>query len=465
MAIPNTPEFVEIISSLTRLNPNSFEFASIIISEEIIARTADGKAYKRSPVKLWYKRGSRIKIDSLIQKINSELKNINHITGNQIASAILLLNTYSNDESKLNALNNLISSHASSEVSQYYILQNAATDYFAPVSFGDFELSNLDAKRFAYKCQKTGSDYYELYGAELADKPCLARKRFSAIIINFHEVIQGISLNKQHDYIDKCLLYFESVSNSFFEKFWNDFSEQQDVQISAGLGVIHERYFKERAGSQTISIFLKIPVHGKNNGYVVPLQIGTFQLSMTKDFASNITKLRTSLKEEYFYDNNRDEEIIQTFKIFSKFVAKAYRYLDDKKADEGFLHFIIALDLVFGDKNESTQTVSKRTALLTYSDSKTDYFNHKKKINEMYDLRSKYVHQGISVANSIIDETKNICLVVFYSILRVNKYWVNKEESFTIDLWKKKIDLACSSLEAGVELQTSLKSEIGIADE
>lgn len=465
MAIPNSPEFKEILSYLTRVDPKNEDYSSIIIKDSNNARTANGTVFKKSPVLLWYKKDSRITIESLIIKINSELKRISHVTGEQIARAILLLNTYIDDSNKLDTLNDLISLHTSCEVSQYCLLANAATDIFTPVLFGDYEFSNLDEKRFEYKCHKAGSDYYELYGAELPNKPSIERKRFNTIIINFHEIIQKINFKRQTEFLDNCLLYFESVSNSLFEKFWDDFNQQQDMQISAGLGILPERFFRERAGAQTISIFLKIPVEGKNRGYVVPLQIGNFYLSMNNDFAKNISQLHGSLETDYLINNNHNEEIIQTFKTFCKFVAKGYKYLDDKKEDEGFLHFIIALDLVFGDKNESTQTVTKRTALLTHIQSKTDYKKQGKKINELYDLRSRYVHQGIPIKANIINETKGICLIIFYSILRLNKYWVKKNESLTIDLWKKKIDFACSSLEAGIELQTSLKSEIGIADE
>jgi hypothetical protein len=44
--------------------------------------------------------------------------------------------------------------------------------------------------------------------------------------------------------------------------------------------------------------------------------------------------------------------------------------------------------------------------------------------------------------SDIIDQAKSIYLTIYFSILRLNKYWINKEESFTIDMWKKKIDYA-----------------------
>jgi hypothetical protein len=463
MALPSIPEFEDLLDSLTTVNPQNNDFSGFPITQEMEEKYSDGRMTLRKGIVLWHRNNSKLTIHSLIRKIESELKSIGHISNEQIAKTILLLFVYykNGKQNNIELFNELISNHVSCEVSQYFILPNSTQTDFVPISFGEFTIARLDSRRFKYKCEKAGSDFFSLYSGDIVDKPSIERKKYNTIVINCHKLISNVNYKFQDEFFRKTLLYFESVSAALFEDFWYNFNEQQNLHISVGFAVFQDRYFREMLRSQNITIFTKIPVNGVHRGYVVPIQVGFFQLTMSYDLGPSIIEFYSSLKRQFLFSKFGSNEIHQTFKTFCRFVSKGYRYLEESRIDEGFLHFIIALDLVFGDKNESTKSVSNRCAVLVMKNS-DNYNSKKKKVNELYDSRSKYVHAGLPVNREHIDEAKEICKQIVFCFLRLQAYWVQKNNDFSIEQWKKKIDYAWSALEAEEVISDSLRMEIGI---
>lgn len=464
MALPKIPEFDDLLGSLVLADPGKENFSNLPIVEDMVEVHSDGSRNIRKGSTIWYRTDTKLSMDSLLKKIKAELESITHPASDQIAKTILLLFiSYREGRSgNVESINQILSKHNVCEASQYFILPDATGNDFVPISFGDFSIERLDARRFEYKCQKAGSDFFMLYRKDITDKPSIERRKYSTTVINSHELIEEVNYKYQDYFFKDTLLYFEAVSASLFESFWYDFNEQQNLHISAGLPVFQDRVLREKLRSQNVTIFTKLPVKGVHRGYVVPLQIGFYQIRMSYDLGPSIRRFYESIHHEYSFENFKNNEVHQTFKTFCRFVARAYRHLEENKMDEGFLHFIIALDLVFGDKNESTKSVGNRCALLTMT-SQDSYSLRKKKISELYDIRSKYVHAGLSVKKENIEEAKEICKRIVYCFLRLQTFWSQKIEEFTIDQWKRKIDYACSAIEADETIAESLKGEIGIS--
>jgi hypothetical protein len=75
-------------------------------------------------------------------------------------------------------------------------------------------------------------------------------------------------------------------------------------------------------------------------------------------------------------------------------MARAKRHLIDGRKDEGFLHFMIGLDLVLGEKQQSTAKVSRRAAALVHNRFGVSFADQEARLRKLYDIRSRYVHQG-----------------------------------------------------------------------
>jgi|GEM_PF-3730343 len=467
MSIPNIPSFRDFLSSVSRHNPGLLDYKSIQIRDEVTAKMVDGRTVKKAPLHLWYKTDVGVTIDGVITKVVKELDLVRHPYNEQIAKIVLLLFTFHPDQQidGVKALTEVIDLTTMSEISQFYILRDLISEDFEPVFFGDFSFEIMDPKRLAYKCEKAGSDYFKLYENSLVRRPWIARKKFSGVIINWHFFLDRVKRDYHLEFLEMVVYYFEAVAASLFEDFWFNFNEQQNLYISLGIGNIQDRLFREILLSNAITIFQDIVVDGKRMGYVVPVQVGNFWVSMPSDLGRRVAQLSEELREGYTFPGPASGETFETIKTFTKFIAKGYRYLDENKKDDGFLHFVIALDLLFGDKQESTKTVSNRCSLLTHAKLKRNYYEQKRILAVIYDLRSKYVHAGLSIQDKYLNEIEPICREVLYCLLRLHKNSVRKETQLTIELWKKKLDFAWSAIEANETWPPGLNLEIGLSAE
>ncbi len=462
MAIPNIPVFEEFLSTITQIDPKNSEFSKIEIPQELFSLNPDGGFTKNTPICIWYNNNVSLKVDSIIQKIQIELKLINHFSNEEVVKAILLIFTYFKSQNCVDVLNNILALNTSSEISQFHIFRLTSKESITPVSFGEFYIDNLPSERMRYKCEKAESDYFTLYEEEIGQKPSIERKRFNTVVINCHELSIKAKSTSLIPFEDACRLYFESISKVLFEKFWANFSEQQDLHISAGYQVIQEKTFKEMLGSESVTIFNKITANGKNRGFVVPFQIGNFNINFSRNLGPALNDFYLKLKNEFLFTFFEDNEVNQTFKTYCKFIAKGYRYLEELKIDDAFLHFVIAIDLVYGDINESTKTIITRCATLTFLKFDKDYAKHKSTIGKLYDARSRYVHQGQSVKEGHVETIKKLCTELLHCFFRINRYMITSKIQMSIIQWKKKIDYASSALEAGEIIGSTLKLEIGI---
>jgi len=463
MPLPQIANFEELLTSFLRITPSEETYESLLVIPPIKARLANGILLDKKGKMIWYRRHSSLSIESLIEKIKHELNKIGHSTSDQLAKSLLYLFTFHPKQKThgVEAINEILEMHTFSEVSQFYILTDIEIDNFVPVYFDNFSFDILDLKRFSYKCDKAGSDYYQLYGQALIDKLCIEKKRIDKKIINLHLFADKFVNSSGTEFKDGVLYYFESLSAVLYHEFWFEFAEQQNLHISYGLGNLNERLFKEKILSNYVTFYLKIPVNGVNRGYVVPSQLGRLEIVMHESLGRDIKEFYQRINQEFSFSNFSNFEIHQTFKTFTNFIAKGYRYLEDNKKDEGFLHFVIAFDLVFGDKNESTKTVSNRCALLTFSNMNNTYQQQKILMNEIYNSRSKYVHEGRSVKEEHIDVVKPIAKEIMLCFFRLQTSEENRNQ-LTIEKWKKKIDYACSALEAEKPFTDEIKIEIGL---
>jgi hypothetical protein len=223
MLLPQIANFEELLSSFLRINPLEETYESLLIIPVIKARFANGILLEKKEKKVWYRRHSNLSIESLIEKIKQELKKISHPVSDQLAKSLLYLFTF-HPKQKTNgvaALNEILEMHNFSEVSQFYILTDLEFDNFVPVYFGNFSFDILDVRRFSYKCEKAGSDYYQLYGQTLGNKLCIEKKRFDKKIINWHlfaEKFMNSNANA-NEYSDGVLYYFEALSAVLYHDF------------------------------------------------------------------------------------------------------------------------------------------------------------------------------------------------------------------------------------------------------
>ncbi|RSK51028.1 HEPN domain-containing protein [Hymenobacter rigui] len=463
MSIPNIDYFKDPLKSLSFTKSTNEQQEELIAFEGGIGEHNTGKLDRIPKYSIWYSSNYKDNIDSLFTKIEKELINKKHVANNKIITTILYIYTSHPNrlENPVDSLNDLINLIQPVKVSQYFIMPPIHGEMPKEFEFGDFLIGILNSNELAYKCKKAGSDFYEINKNKFTNRLSVKRKIFDVNIINWHQFlfIHGKYINN-HSLIDRSLIYFEHLSHSLFEDFWNDFNEQQNLQIALGLPDMPSKVFRERLGSQSVTIYSDIRFNNKVYGFVVPENIGSLTISIYPDASKILKIIKEELKKFYDFENFNESEIHQTIKSFAKFIAKGYRYIDEQRYDEGFLHFIIALDLVFGDANTITKAISERVSVLLSIYNKENYNENKTMISKLYAARSKYVHAGKSIPYDYIKEIKTVCRIIILILLNYQKQAKIKNYNDFKD-WKKKLDYLAIGFEIGRSVEDSFAIEIG----
>jgi hypothetical protein len=464
MLLPVTTDFAEFLKGFHVQKPFTGEFEKLIIYEESIAETATGKI-NIPEVCLWYSEAaSPIKLKSFIEKVKKILIKSNHLASDSIIRSILLI--YAGHPKKsikpVEAFNEILGLIQEVKASQYFVLPDIKGLFPDDIKFGDFFIGRLDENELMYKCKKAKSDYYDLYKSELRNRMVVKRQATKIRIINWHQFSYNYKyISDVNGWLNRVLIYFECLSNDLFEEFWREFNEQQNLQIALGLPDIYDKIFRQMPNSVPITVFPNIEANGIRHGYVVPQKIGIMRVSMDFELGQRINSMKLELTEKYDFKGFDQTEIHKTIKFFVKFIAKAHRYLDDQKPDEGFVHFIIALDLLLGEATTSNKSVSERTAALVSLRDGKNFEDVKKAVGKLYDARSKYVHEGKSVPEDYIIEAIGLCKTVLICLLAYQKQAIKNHDS-TFDKWRKQLNVLVSNLVAGEPISNDLLLKIGL---
>jgi hypothetical protein len=170
------------------------------------------------------------------------------------------------------------------------------------------------------------------------------------------------------------------------------------------------------------------------------------------------------LRDHFGFEGFKEYEIHQTIKTFCHFLALAEIHHVERRHAEGFLHHVIALDLLLGEKNASTQNVSKRSAVLSHHARRISFIDAVAESEAIYEARSKYVHAGKEPEEKLWDVVRSICREVALCLFRVQAEPANHADRFR-DRWLRDVDLVIATLVAGRTVPDSDLQGIGIARE
>ncbi len=254
--------------------------------------------------------------------------------------------------------------------------------------------------------------------------------------------------------------YFNRVGRIAFEEFWRAFVEEQEPLVAYGAPYLAVAPLQAFPYTDQVGIFSR--VGAQSRGRVAPgSQLVGLELARANE---RIPAVRSELHIRYGFDSFRDSEIHVTLRIFMRFVSRAKRHYVDGHADEAFLHFVIALDLVLGETASATDTVTRRAAALVHRPLSRAYHEQKERIRHLYDARSRYVHDGKPVKPESKEEIEIVCHEVLLCLLRLQAVDTNHAPDF-IATWLKRVDHIVTALEARVDIDEALLKANGIEAE
>ena len=229
---PDTPQFTKFLSSLTIIAPDNVEeYTEVTAISEDICIDQFGVRKNEVSVKMWFRKDCGIKFSSVKKKLIKHLDYIQHPCDDQIAVIILAFYTLAKrtEENAVDALNQILLKIGQCDVSQYVITDVEIPAEFK-VEFGDFSIHRFNSEKFKYRCGKTESNYYDLYGDSHVGKLTVEKKYFQIIIIDWNLVFTeldmldaGTLIRRIHD------TYFHLLAKKMWEHFWDSFVSSQHI--------------------------------------------------------------------------------------------------------------------------------------------------------------------------------------------------------------------------------------------
>jgi hypothetical protein len=113
-----------------------------------------------------------------------------------------------------------------------------------------------------------------------------------------------------------------------------------------------------------VAVFLNLGE--TKTGYVAPAGVGNFIHIDLANIHVRVPQLLDELNKQYAFKQFDASPLHSSIKLFASFVARARRHQLNGLADEALLHFIIALELLFGVREGIQRSVSERVALITF---------------------------------------------------------------------------------------------------
>ncbi len=340
--------------------------------------------------------------------------------------------------------------------------------------FGSYSFSKVRMGNIKRLSKLALSDYHERYENELRGRYSISREISDIVLINLkgYERKGSFSRHKDDEFIFGQLMdvYFAELSKILFDRFLLNLPDELAI-LTSRHDVIIPSYFLRFVPEASRITFFAFEMDHKAKGYVLPVGQGYYQVE--NEALRWLTEYSDTLNKQFGLSNLEDSYIYNELSLFAKFVAKAKRFLDDNNIDDAFIHFVIALDLLLGEKGKSMATVSKRAAVVNYWNSNHRhqkhrgnfrYFKLRKDVEDLYALRSNYVHKGESVSYDSVELAEMMCEHVLLVLLHLQNV-TRSEAKFNIRSWFKRLDAIASMFAADMEVVDKYFKEIHLIGE
>lgn len=462
MPIPDIEGFRDFLSSVSIRKPHAVDGYEMVEAapSQLLSNLVESEFSE--PINIWYKKekDGSLSLTSVIRSLTKELKEKRHIATPEMAKILLAASCLAtdNDTSSVKQLNEIVQRIGQADSSQFWIAPYPVYPDFKAFQMGRFSIGKLDRRKLVHRSQKVNCDFFERYPNQFQDRFAIEGAPIPVRVFDWDTFSSTAKtyLNSAFSSLRDC--YFNCLTGSMQDQFRQDFQARQEIFVAAGAPYIGLNSVSGWLGGHFISIYQNIGESKK--GYFCPLG-----MSAAVSYAQVDQRMSAKIKElrdKYSFTEFEDDNIHQTLKSYCRFVSKAKMYKSEEKRDEAFLHFVIALDLLFGEKDSSTQKISERTAVVVSRALGESFLATTKRMKKIYEKRSKYVHEGISVLDQDISSIEPVIQEVLLCLLRLQVEPNNRVNGF-FESWLKTLDYFIATVNAEKSLTDKELSEAGIA--
>ena len=158
--------------------------------------------------------------------------------------------------------------------------------------------------------------------------------------------------------------YFSVQNQTLFNEFWTELVSAQDALLALGAAFFDPQTVRSLFRNQQVIRLSTQSRRGLDGLCCACRHVGF----IPRDLANihvRVPQLLGELKEQYGFEQFDLSPLHSSLKLFASFVARARRHQLNALRDEALLHFIIALELIFGMGKQSKISVGTGRANLS----------------------------------------------------------------------------------------------------
>lgn len=400
--------------------------------------------------------------DKIIFELKEILKYYHHLIGEDTAYGVivmyaLLKKTQRNKEGVLSFFKLI----KPIRIKQYVFFRGRPEVKLSGLSFRDFKIGEIDYNKFSnFIANHTGSDYANLYkkegdnsvGIEMKNRPIYALEVYKWI-----EIVWGNPTNISIEIQEMVNYYLQNLALSSFEELERQFDKQQQI-LNSLFGICFSLEDFKYFGFSFVNIFYAFS-NDTSIGWVLPIRQGVDKIYFPDSKKLNTANTFISKEEKGIISGNNvfKRQLVIAIEYFSS----AQKNIHTQKYNHAYIDYFVGLDFLLAPDTEKSKKLKQRIALLTHSVFKIEFLDFIKRMDELYDARSEYIHNGKSVDTSLLIEIRNISRIVICILIRLNaKTKSNDNEIY--EKWIKQIDDSVQDLYKGIDISKACFLKIGI---
>lgn len=456
MPIPETTDFEDLLSRI-RVAPHKPGDGTHAIQLPLLPAFDEAGRASQDTLWLLYPIATKISMGRLCERVAKELSVAGHPSQREFALFIMAFACVGSAQGRAAKLNKVLSCVCDADVNLYYILGAIIPEEFQ-YEMLPFRVGRLRADKLEYQCKKADSDYYKRYQDAFREAWVVERapKRVRVLDIprfqkpTFDEPVARFQ-SDWHSNVWRPLVdgYFSLQNRTLFEEFWAEFVSAQDPLVTLGGPFSPTRPLELVCQNSQVAVFLNA---GSNRfGFVAPAGSRLKPIDMANAHV-RVPQLLGELRQQYRFERFDNSALHGSMKLFASFIAQGRRHQIDGHLNEALLHFVIALELIFGNRQSIEKSVVERAAVVTFHHTARSFEQQCAWLKGIYEVRSGYVHAGKSVTDlTLIDSMFDHCQQVFRCLLRLQAAHPlpSEREQTTLTQWLAVLDYLAKGMIAG----------------
>ena len=451
-ALPDTPEFRHILDSLTVTT----DAGGLQIRGEETGRLANGSHVIFPPIYLKSCQDGNIQLTALTRKLGDSWHGTEHPFSSKLAEhalAVFALVKAGYPDSFV-LFNRLLESTVAVDVSHFSTFL-ASSEEGMPAELDGFRFGAVQNLSLQHRCTKARSDYYDLHGKPLHNRWCIESPIYKRSVVGFLDLYwQSPSIQSipKGIFFQTLLSYYEELSSFYTDRMWQDLDDKQLIGAAAGFEVFDPPDLKQSNGLATVAVYLNQSSH-RWDGYVVPL-VHAWRMN---NWIGNPPILQT-LKA---FQANLTLPPSPTLSQVCRYGIRARRAAGRSDWAEALLNFTIALEMVFSEKSQTSQAVSRRFAVVASEPTPEAFALQRRQILSLYDARSQYVHAGVIPSQAAVESMTHLFEKALAVLIRLEKKQVLHDKE-TFNRWIRLLDWIASGYEAGQRSDEAVLEDAGL---